>query len=81
MIRAISTVAFLCSVAALAQQSELHRAAVQGDLPLFRSLLDAGAELNARDAEGASPLHYAILYEHSDLARFLLSKNADINAA
>ena len=68
MVREFFTVACLCSVAALAQQSELHRAAVQGDLSRFRSLVDAGADLNAKDADGASPLHYAILYDRSDLA-------------
>lgn len=43
-------------------------------------LLDAGAEVNAKDNDNWTPLHWAILGSNYDTARFLLEHGADANA-
>lgn len=42
-----------------------------------RNLFNRGADVNARDVYGKTPLHYA---RNPDIARVLLSHDADINA-
>ena len=37
------------------------------------------ASINAKDADGETPLHYAALNGHLDCVRFLLKDNADVN--
>ena len=56
----------------------LHYAAQLGDLSQVRALLDAGAEINAEDADGVTPLMLAM----TDPAkvRLLLDRGANINA-
>jgi ankyrin repeat protein len=44
-------------------------------------LLDAGAEINAPDADGITPLLMAIVNGHFDTAAFLLGRGADPNLA
>ena len=46
----------------------------------MRALLDAGAELNARDADGEVPLHEAARYNEVDAVMTLLDAGADPNA-
>ena len=43
-------------------------------------LLDAGADINERDANGITPLITAITNNHPDVARFLIERGADIKA-
>lgn len=43
-------------------------------------LLKAGARVNARDARGDSPLHFAAVFGYKDVAELLLAYGADINA-
>ena len=47
------------SAAEVAVYDGLHRAAHLGDLAAIRSLVAAGADLNARDANGRTPAHVA----------------------
>jgi ankyrin repeat protein len=45
------------------------------------SVLDRNPELvHQKDAEGATALHYAAFYGHSDVARLLIDRGAEINA-
>lgn len=48
-----------------------------------KRLLDRGAEVDARDEDGQTSLHWAAWYGeyHIDIARLLLDKGADPNAA
>ncbi|CAM9287425.1 unnamed protein product, partial [Scytosiphon promiscuus] len=43
-------------------------------------LLDAGANIEARDSKGHTPLHTAAIFARSDSARSLLERGADVNA-
>jgi ankyrin repeat protein len=56
-------------------------AARQGDVETTRVLLDAGADVNDTAAAGTSALVVAAHSNHAALARFLLSRGANPNAA
>ena len=43
-------------------------------------LLDAGAEISARDANEITPLIIAITNNHPDVARYLIERGADVKA-
>lgn len=46
-----------------------------------KELVRAGADVNAADNTGRTPLHYALKYGSQDVARFLIKKGADYNRA
>ena len=55
-------------------------AARDGRMDTVRMLLDAGADINQRDANEITPLIIAITNNHPDVARFLIDRGADIKA-
>jgi len=59
----------------------LSFAAREGRLEAARLLIDAGADVNAREANGISALVMAITNRHTAVAALLLSRGADPNAA
>ena len=58
----------------------LHDAAGQGNLNAVRALLEAGADLNARDRFGRTPLHEAAAAGFVAAVELLLANGADPNA-
>ena len=50
------------------------------DSVIAETLLDRGADIEARDASGATPLHTAALYGDISVSGALLTRGADINA-
>ncbi|MEM2677506.1 MAG: ankyrin repeat domain-containing protein, partial [Thermofilaceae archaeon] len=60
--------------------SELHKAAEEGDLQRVKKLVENGANVNAKDEYGSTPLYLAVLNGHLELARFLVEKGANVNA-
>jgi ankyrin repeat protein len=58
----------------------LHVAARQGYADFAALLLKAGADVDARNEEGAMPLHLAAQYGHDEVARVLLAANATVDA-
>jgi hypothetical protein len=59
----------------------LHCAIEHKNFAMVQALVEAGADINARDAEGAVPLNYAARHEAEDILRYLLEKEADLAGA
>lgn len=61
----------------------LHHRVKQGvpNLPAVQKLIDAGAEVNAKDKYGNTPLKEAVRGNNLDLVSYLLTKGADPNNA
>ena len=56
----------------------LHRAASTGRTDVIRALLAAGARINARNADKATPLLLAAIAGHQPAAILLAGKGADV---
>jgi len=61
----------------------IHLAIVEGKLDVLRLLIERGADLNARNADGRLPLHDCFELNHDDFAKVLLEAGAvpDVCAA
>ena len=57
----------------------LITAAKMGGEDIARLLLESGADINYRNADGLSPLHMAAEKGHTAFVDFLLENHADIN--
>ena len=60
---------------------DICASAAAGDIEEVKIQLMKGTDANARDRElGATPLSWAVLFNHADVAEFLIQKGADVNA-
>lgn len=57
----------------------IHTAAIHGQVEIARTLLEAGAEVDAADADNSTPLHDATIMRHPEMVMFLLEQGADVN--
>jgi ankyrin repeat protein len=57
----------------------LHEAAAAGDIQQIKSLISAGADVNAKDDKGSTPLHYAVILANKDVIELLIAGGADVN--
>jgi hypothetical protein len=58
----------------------LCEAAAKGDQELVKVLLKKGADVNAKDTKGMTPLVYAVLGGYERIVKTLLDGGADVNA-
>ncbi|CAH8475125.1 unnamed protein product [Heterobilharzia americana] len=58
----------------------LHLAAGYNNIEVLEFLLDAGADVNAKDKGGLIPLHNASSYGHVDVAALLIRYGTSVNA-
>ncbi len=65
--------------AASPKTDSLLQAASEGDIAQVQSLLEAGADINAKDEQGRTVLEAAALAQHFDLIRLLLDKGAQVS--
>src|SRR5579862_7764344 len=57
-----------------------HFAASIGSVPIMAALISAGADVNARDNYGDTPLMHAAAHGRDDVVRLLVASKADIAA-
>ena len=77
---AILAIVFTAAGAALGSDSSLIEMARYQDAAAVRILLDDGADPHARQADGATALHWAVFRENIEMAASLIEAGADINA-
>ena len=63
-----------------ARDTDLHRAAQNGDINWARHALDHGVYVDARDENEMTPLHLAAGHGYADIARMLLDAGANANS-
>ena len=61
----------------------IHKHAIEGNIRAIKKLVNSKGMtcLEAKDEEGCSPLHYAAMGGHKEVAEFLIDNNAAINAS
>jgi hypothetical protein len=57
-------------------RTNLHLAAASGDITTAEALLSKGADLNARDADGQTPLDHAVRNKHLEIIKLFMSCGA-----
>ena len=58
----------------------LHRACEKGNIEAVKQFLADGADVNAKNDFGSTPLIAAALEGHKEIAELLISEGADVNA-
>jgi ankyrin repeat protein len=81
MIRMFSKyILVLLMISILSCTDTLYDAAFEGNIDKVQTLLEEGANINAKDEDGFAALHYATLEGHPDIVEILLENGADVNA-
>jgi ankyrin repeat protein/beta-lactamase regulating signal transducer with metallopeptidase domain len=57
----------------------LHQAVADGDIEQVKKFIAAGADVNARDNQSLTPLHFAAKGGHEEIARLLIAEGANVN--
>lgn len=71
----------LAIAAAEAAESRLVDAVKDRDLTAVRALLEQGADVNAAEADGTTPLYWAAVRDAADIVAALIAAGADVSAA
>ena len=76
----VFAIAALAIVMFPASGATLHDASLAGDIEQAKTLAAAGADVNAPNAEGLTPLHEAAIHGHAGVVEALVAAGADVNA-
>ena len=63
----------------ISSKGDLTEATKKGDLKLVQKLLNKGADVEARDESGQSPLHHASYLGYFEIVKLLIDSGADVN--
>jgi len=69
-----------CQCAKKRVDIQLLCAAKHGDVDAAQRFLDQGADVNAKDEAGLTPLHLAAWRSHVEVARLLIQRGAEVNS-
>ena len=58
----------------------LHQAAYNGQLPMVKILVNAGADVNAKTNTNTTPLHLAAIKNHEKVIKYLIKSYANVDA-
>ena len=64
---------------ATAPDFSIHDAAIDGNIEAVKQHIAAGADVNAKDDYGLTPLHFAAGAGHKEIVELLIAKGADVN--
>jgi ankyrin repeat protein len=73
----ITTIAAVLLVGCGTTPKDIWEAAEQGDIKAAQQYLDGGADVNAKDGNGRTPLHWV---ETKEVAELLIAEGADVHA-
>ena len=59
---------------------DIWTAAYDGNIEAVKQHLADGADVNGKDEDGYTPLHFAALVGHKEIAELFIAKGADVNA-
>ena len=62
------------------KDSHLYFAAISNDMEAARWLIANGADVDAKDKYGRTPLHMAVIGRYAEVAKLLIDNGADVNA-
>jgi hypothetical protein len=82
--KAMLAITLLTPLAACAQENSkpgvgIHLAALQGNVEAIRKHVEAGSDLNEKDAYGSTPLIIAATFGKTEVAKVLIDAGADVN--
>lgn len=60
-------------------RTALTEAAGAGNVVIIKQLVEKGADINAKDYEGTTPIFFACMYGHVEAVRLLIELGADLN--
>ena len=63
-----------------APDMSIHLSVQGGSIAAVKQHLAAGTDVNAKDKRGRTPLYWAAVADHNEIAELLIAKGADVNA-
>ena len=59
---------------------DIHQAVFDGNIEAVKQAITDGADVNAKDSVGWTPLHLAAIYDHKETVELIIANGADVNA-
>ena len=76
----LTTIAAVVLVGCGNPDGALTQATIDGNIEAAKQAIAAGADVNAKDGGGWTPLHHAVEAGHKEIAELLIANGADVNA-
>ena len=62
----------------VSKETTIWKATEEGDASTVELLISLGQDVNAKDDDGRTPLHYAAAYDHKEIVELLIAAGADL---